>query len=87
MVGPSVSQLRPRCPALHAGIGNFQAQRVSHFPFFRLQVGERVRCGHDLAGEALDDVDAGGAKRTRLARFICQQANAGNAKVVQDRGR
>src|SRR5215510_5277945 len=41
----------------------------------------------DLAGKPFDDLDAAVAERAHLAWVIGQQANAWNAKVVEDRGR
>src|SRR5262245_26984346 len=70
-----------------ARIGGFQVQRVSHFLFLGLQVGERVHRRLDLAGNPFGDFDAAILERTYLARIVGQQANAWNAKVAQDRGR
>src|SRR3954468_9853147 len=86
MVCPFVSQLRLDPLRSPAGAGGFQAQRMSHFLFFGLQVGERMRRRADLAGKAFDDLDAALAERAHLAWVIGQQANARNAKVVEDRG-
>src|SRR6266545_6864248 len=64
-----------------------ESQGVSHFLFFGLQVGKRMRGRADLAGKPFYDLDAGVAERAHLAWVIGQQANAWNAKVVEDRGR
>src|SRR3954462_11854467 len=86
MVCPFVSQLRLDPMRSPAGAGGFQAQRMSQFLFFGLQVGERMRRRADLAGKAFDDLDAALAERAHLAWVIGQQPNARNAKVVEDRG-
>src|SRR6202008_1503351 len=41
----------------------------------------------DLAGKLLDDLDAAIAERADLAWVIGQEADAWNAKIVEDRGR
>src|SRR5262245_65712329 len=64
-----------------------ESQGVAHSLFFRLQVDERMRRRADLAGKPFDDLDAAVAERAHLAWVIGQQANAWNAKVVEDRGR
>ena len=64
--------------------GNFQVQRVSDFLFFCLQVGERMCRRADLAGKPFGDLDASVAEHTHLAWVIGQQANARNAKVMED---
>src|SRR5262249_48254667 len=81
-----VSQVRFDHPRRRAGLGDFQAQHVSHFLFFGLQVGERMRRWPDLAGNPFDDLDAGDAERAHLAWIVGQQPNARDAKVVKDRG-
>src|SRR5262249_23232682 len=84
MIFPSVSQLRLDAVRRVAWAGNFQAQRMSHFLFFGLQVGERMCRRADLAGKPFDDLDVSVAERAHLAWVIGQQANARNAKVVED---
>ena len=74
MIFPSVSQLRLDAVRRVAGTGNFQAQRMSHFLFFRLQVGERMCRRADLAGKPFDDLDASVAECAHLAWVIGQQA-------------
>jgi len=74
MIFPSVSQLRLDAVRRVAGTGNFQAQRMSHFLFFRLQVGERMCRRADLAGTPFDDLDASVAECAHLAWVIGQQA-------------
>src|SRR5262249_49469677 len=86
MVCPFVSQVRFDHPQRRAGLGDFQAQRVSHFLFFGLQIGARVRRRADLARKPLDDLDAVVLKRAHLAWVVGQQANARDAKVVEDCG-
>src|SRR5262245_66386586 len=67
MVSPFVSQVRLDQPRRRAELGDFQAQRVSHFLFLGLQVGERVRRRPDLAGTSYDDLAAGDAECAPLA--------------------
>src|SRR3954451_8444494 len=77
MVCPFVSQLRLdplRCPA---GAGGFQAQRMSHFLFFGLQVGERMRRRADLAGKAFDDLDAALASARTLRGLLVSRRTRG----------
>src|SRR6266705_6164779 len=81
IVCPSVLQLRLDSARL---AGELQVQRVSHFLLLRLQIGQRVHRRTDLAGKPRDHLDACVAERAYLARIIGQQANAWNAKVVED---
>src|SRR6516225_8579900 len=84
MIFPFVSQLRFDAMRHITGTGYFQVQRMTHFLLFRLQIGERMCRRADLAGQPFDDLDARGVKRVRLAGVVGQQANARNAKVVED---
>src|SRR6516162_6435356 len=87
MVCPFVSKLRFDSSRRPLGPVGFQAQRVLHLLLFGPQVGERMRRWPDVARKPFDDLDATVPERVHLAWVIGQQANARNAKVVEDCGR
>src|SRR5712671_59451 len=62
-----------------------QSEEVAELLLLRAQVGERLRRGQRLAGNARGDLDAGVGQRADLARVVRQQANAPDAERLHDR--
>src|SRR5712671_649893 len=65
--------------------GGAQCEEVTELLLLRAQVGEGLRRGQRLAGNARGDLDAGVGERADLARVVRQQADAANAERVHDR--
>src|SRR5262252_288612 len=70
MTCPFVSELHLDALRHQAGTAGFQMQRMSHFLFFGLQVGERMRGRANLAGKLFGDHDAAVAESPHFARVI-----------------
>src|SRR5262245_49512568 len=76
MTCPFVSELRFDVLRRQIATASRQVQCMSHFLFFGLQIGERMRGRVDLAGKPFGDLNAALAERAHFARVIGQQANA-----------
>src|SRR5215831_40006 len=76
MTCPFLSELSLDVLQRQIATASCQVQRMSHFLFFDLQVGQRMRGRADLAGKPFGDLDAAFAERPHFARVIGQQANA-----------
>src|SRR6266850_3350434 len=65
--------------------GGAQCEEVAELLLLRAQVGEGLRCGQRLAGNARRDLDASVGERADLVRVVREQSHAANAERVHDR--